>query len=325
MWAVSFLMAYAAAGMQPMAPPLLAAPQANPQSPASGPAPALDPAQILAFQSDPALRMTIPVLVGGVPHRFLVDTGAEHTGVSLELAHELALPPESTLTVTGFAGTSHVPTVRVPMLEFASGGARGLTALAFRRDDIGADGFLGLDVLAGKQVTFDFANMRMSVRKAPPGLRPTEVGPYGRADIRVEHDRLVLTSARVENQPVKALLDTGSSISVGNDALKQELIRRHKLGTAIPIRILSVTGEVIEGEYVVIKNIWVGDVLIRDMPVAFAGPEPFGQMGFEEKPALLLGMDALRVFDSVSIDFANHKVTFAKRFPADTYIRIIPS
>ena len=36
----------------------------------------------------------------------------------------------------------------------------------------------------------------------------------------------------------------------------------------------------------------------------------FAVLGLDQRPALLLGMDALQLFDRVGVDFANRRVTF---------------
>ncbi|MBA2770996.1 MAG: aspartyl protease family protein [Sphingomonas sp.] len=70
------------------------------QSPGSD-APEADVSDNFAFEQDRTERMTVPVSIGGRgPYRFVVDTGAERTVISRELARELSLdagpPPGST-------------------------------------------------------------------------------------------------------------------------------------------------------------------------------------------------------------------------------------
>jgi hypothetical protein len=43
------------------------------------------------------------------------------------------------------------------------------------------------------------------------------------------------------------------------------------------------------------------------MPVAFADVPPFRVFGLEKKPAIMLGMDVLKLFTRVQIDFANRE------------------
>ena len=51
-------------------------------------------------------------------------------------------------------------------------------------------------------------------------------------------------------------------------------------------------------------------VHLDKLPVAFADAHIFKQLKLDKKPALLLGMNAMRAFDQISIDFAAKKVKF---------------
>ncbi|MFD2499649.1 hypothetical protein ACFSTI_13520 [Rhizorhabdus histidinilytica] len=53
------------------------------------------------------------------------------------------------------------------------------------------------------------------------------------------------------------------------------------------------------------------------MPIAFADAQIFHRLGLDNRPSVLLGMDALRLFDRVSIDFANRNVRFL--MPGDAW------
>ena len=49
---------------------------------------------------------------------------------------------------------------------------------------------------------------------------------------------------------------------------------------------------------------------VNDLPVSFADSQAFRALGLQERPALLLGMDGLALFDRVEIDFPNRRVVF---------------
>lgn len=302
MWAVSAALALGALQAQPGA---LQPSAAQPQ--------------LITFRADPIHRLTVPIRINGRTHRFLIDTGAERTGISLELAHSLGLRTGAPSLVTGFAGSSWVPTVALPPVEFANSPKQNLRALGFAREAIGADGFLGLDALRGQTVMFDFTGKTAVVRRTVVFGRA--IGPTARAKIRMENGRLLFTTASAGGMPVEAMLDTGSSISVGNDALRRELEKRGKLGPSVRIRVLAVTGEIIWADYAAVNRVSIGGIELRNMPIAFAQFAPFTQLGFIEEPALLLGMNALRKFDQVSIDFDTHQVRFTTRSPPTTTYR----
>jgi hypothetical protein len=52
-------------------------------------------------------------------------------------------------------------------------------------------------------------------------------------------------------------------------------------------------------------------VTFHDVPVAVADAEPFHRFDLVDQPALLLGMDALRLFRNVEIDFASREIRFS--------------
>jgi hypothetical protein len=71
-----------------------------------------------------------------------------------------------------------------------------------------------------------------------------------------------------------------------------------------------VTGGTIAGEVGLIGTVRMGGVNLTQVPVVFADVTPFAELGMRDKPALLLGIGALRGFDRVAIDFGRGKVDF---------------
>ncbi len=46
------------------------------------------------------------------------------------------------------------------------------------------------------------------------------------------------------------------------------------------------------------------------VPIGYADTPVFAQLGLDDRPALILGMQNLRVFDRVAIDFADRRILF---------------
>ena len=69
-----------------------------------------------------------------------------------------------------------------------------------------------------------------------------------------------------------------------------------------------------------VPEVRVGKVRIRQMPIAFADVAPFKHFGLTDRPALLLGMDALSCFRHVEIDFPNRQVRFLMPRPGETIV-----
>jgi hypothetical protein len=51
----------------------------------------------------------------------------------------------------------------------------------------------------------------------------------------------------------------------------------------------------------------LGGVTFKDLAIVFADAHTFKKLDLYDRPALLLGMNAMRAFKKVSIDFANKK------------------
>ncbi len=289
--------------------PLLA--NAAPQQPLVPPAPISEPTlpsliDELAFGHN-GLRMTVPVEIAGAgPYEFIIDTGAQRTVISRELAGKLGLAGGRNVRLTGMTGTENVGTVVIPSISVSTLGGERIEAPALAAAHLGAPGMLGIDALQGHALAIDFDNQRMTVaparkrgervRRAPDEIVIQAKSLFG---------QLVVTDARVAGERVRVILDTGSAVTMGNSALRRKLARRSK-GT--PVSLVSVTGGQLTADYSTIGSIKIGDIEIQDMPVAFADVPPFRSFGLERRPALLLGMDALKLFTRVQIDFANREL-----------------
>jgi hypothetical protein len=66
-------------------------------------------------------------------------------------------------------------------------------------------------------------------------------------------------------------------------------------------------------ELAMIKELRLGSITLRDVPMAFADVPPFQVFGLSDRPALLLGTDLLEAFRRVSLDFAARRVRFQLR------------
>lgn len=256
-------------------------------------------------------RLTVPVAVGeNGPFNFIIDTGAERTVVSRELAGSLRLGAGSPVTVTSMTGRSTVKTVVVPDLVIKSiGEQHTIIAPELEARNLGAVGLLGLDTLRNHQITIDFEKGVMAVR---PSVKRKSLTKHAPDEIVVTaknvFGQLIVTDAYYGTTRVQVVLDTGSQVTMGNSAL------RKRIGNAASkpqrIELTSVTGERTVADYTSAPEIQIGDVKFTAMPIAFADVAPFERFGLVRRPALLLGMDALRSFRRVDIDFPNRQVRF---------------
>lgn len=269
----------------------------------------------LAF-SDQGERMTVPVKISGAgPYGFIVDTGAERTVISRELAGTLGLAHGPDVRLTAMTGTSVVGTVVIPLISVSTLAGERIDAPALEARNLGAAGLLGIDTLQGHAVTIDFVHQQMKVEPATKKLQRENF----QTDEIIVHAKsvfgqLVVTDAFYRGGRIQVILDTGSAVTMGNLALRREVV--HSLKDLKPISLLSVTGESLQADYTQLPEIKVAGVNFTNLPVAFADAAPFKRFNLVKRPALLLGMDSLKLFRRVRIDFANREVRLV--LPDDT-------
>ena len=301
-----------------LASPLLAV--LSPAQPMPDPAAQQTSQQIpldqLDFSNDDT-RMTVPVTIGpGGPYRFVVDTGSERTVIARELAETLRLAPGHTVRITAMAGSASVGTFLIPDIGVGTAG-RGaritgarIEAPALVQRHLGAQGLVGIDTLQGHAVTIDFVRQAMTVT---PSSKRWRIEQFGPDDIVVRAKnllgQLVVTDASYRGRRIRVVIDTGSVVSMGNLALRRLVAR--DAGPMTPVRLLSVTGGVLEADYTQVKQIRMGKVAFSNLAIAFSDAPPFARLGLRDMPALLLGIDALRLFERVRIDFANRELRLA--------------
>lgn len=265
-------------------------------------------AEVLGIGTDIPGRMTVPVTIGSAgPYPFTIDTGSERTVISRELASLLGLARGRDVRVTAMTGSSNVQTTVIPSISVSSAGAERIEAPMLEGKDLGAPGLLGLDSLKGHAVVIDFDAQKMAVRPSRRRLHTASPAPD---EIVIQAKsllgQLVVTDAFYRGQRVRVVLDTGSVVSMGNLALRDALLRRR--APVQPISLTGVTGQSMNADYTQIGEVKIGSVTFQNLPVAFADAAPFARLGLDKRPALLLGMDALRLFRRVDIDFANREV-----------------
>ena len=270
--------------------------------------PEASPSDDVRITSDAYDRMTVPVrLAGAGPFQFLVDTGSDRTAVSRELAARLRLEGRPSAMLHSATGRSDVGMVLVPELTLSRKSVRQISAPLLDAGDMGADGILGINSLRAHRILFDFGAQSLSIVSASS---PVTIEERDAIVVRARRreGRLVVTDAEAEGQRMSVVLDTGSELSVGNAALKRRLERVGAISRIGEIELISVTGEALRGELATVREITIGGVTLQGIAMVFAEAHTFRQLGLSKTPAALLGMNALRSFDKVSIDFESRKL-----------------
>lgn len=277
----------------------------------------LDPGFVAQFALDPSRRMTVGVTIDGQgPFPFVIDTGSQRTIIARELAARLSLAPVQRVTLATLSGRAETQSYRIAALDTANVRLEAIEAPALGAYDLGAAGLLGVDSLQGRRAVFDFRRHEIVLRASAPRERATIRDPDAivvRARDRV--GRLILSDAWVGDTRVSLVVDTGAATSIGNLALMAAVQRNRRLARSFANgSVTSVTGDAVPTRDTVLTAIRIGrdnDASINDLPISFADSHAFHALGLHRRPALLLGMDALHLFDQVEIDFTNRRVVFA--------------
>ena len=263
--------------------------------------------QDIRFKNQRDDRMTVPVKLSGEgPFQFLVDTGADRTAISWEVAQKLGLAQGDRASIHTIAGVTTVSTATLTDLQLTRKSLKIVDAPVLDSQTMGADGIIGVDSLRSQRVEFDFDTQTLSiVPSATPEYRD-EPGTIVVEAAR-RNGRLVVTDAVANGHRLTVVIDTGAQLSIGNEALRQQLMGRNLVDPSKKVQLESVTGDMINGDYMYVRRLEIGGLMLKDLAIVFADAHTFKELNLDKRPALLLGMNAIRAFKKVSIDFASRK------------------
>ena len=295
-------------------------------------APPPDAGAQLETAFDQARRMVVPVFLNGKgPYGFVVDTGANRSVVSTEVAAACDLPAAGRADVHGIAGAEPADLALVRRLSVAAVTSRDLVLPVLDKGRLGADGLLGVDMLTGRRMSLDFLDNRFEISSSGYGM---EVGRGTNTRIRGDTDpiqvaaairdgQLVILDAQVGDVRVAAFIDSGSQVTVGNHALRDAVVHTHPdFGPRLaPVPLLSATGQTALGEYAPLPVLRLGGMQIYDVLGIFAELHIFDLWKLSDRPAILIGVDVLRHFQSVTLDFYRKVVVFQPAPAGDPRLR----
>ena len=274
--------------------------------------------ELLRGRADGTSRLTTPVYIDGRgPFSFVVDTGANRSVVCAELAAELGLAPGRPAKIHGILGLQQAATVDVG--SFTAGRLRlpisDVPVLA--RADLGCDGFLGLDAFHDRCVAFDFRRSQVSILAGGLGEpERTGAGATLSSDVvvraRERFGQLTIAETQVAGRRIGCFIDSGAQVSVGNMAMLRILKAHAGHGALTPIRIVlhGATGQQAPGEVAEVPTLGVGALRFTDFAMPFADLHTFSLWGMQDRPAMMMGMDLLSLFQLVMVDFRQNAVRF---------------
>ncbi|MFC5371700.1 retropepsin-like aspartic protease [Brevundimonas faecalis] len=252
-------------------------------------------------------------LGGGRRSVFVIDTGAERTSVSDRLAREIGWPPGPEVIVHGITAAQRTATVALPRLKVLQQSFDHLSAPVFSHDLLGADGFLGLDVLARFRLSLDFQRQRAVLAPSGRSRLFTGVGapPLRRVNPalggarRTRNGQLLLSSVETGGGVIDAFIDSGAQYSVGNRALAA--LAGPEEGR---IQLLGVVGGALSATQRSLPDLRIARRRFGLTSLLFADLHAFNILGLVERPAILLGADLLTRFRRIMLDYGEGRIAF---------------
>lgn len=266
-----------------------------------------DPAtEILELEEDHARRFTVPVMIEGAgPFDFMIDTGSQATAVTHQINRNLALTPSGTATLVGMASRRPVDLVEVETMTFGQHTVYDLVSPVLDAKNVGALGILGLDSLQDFRVLIDFREETIAVQDVST-LDNYRSGFEIIVRANQQYGQLLITDAIVEGVRATVIIDTGAQASIGSLAL-QDRIRRKRAEEVITT---DVNGVELTGEMQLVRSLKIDGLALSNVALTFADTPAFEALGLGDKPVLALGMQHLRIFDRVAIDFSDNRILF---------------
>jgi hypothetical protein len=292
------------------------APTVSPRGPAAEAADELaeimveahEPRYVAPTLRDRIGRIWAPVFINGRgPFRLVLDTGASHSAVTAMVALALGIPTDQSppVLLRGVTGSATVPTIRVDTLSVGDL-AVDSPMLPIVPDAMGgAQGVLGSEGLANKRIFIDFRHDMISIAYS----RDERAGEdFVRIPFRSLHGQLIVVSAIVGRVRTKAIIDTGGQTTIANLALRDALARHNLSSKGLPDQIMGATMAIQDGLLIPMPAIEVGSIHIVSSGVTFADLSIFKQWNLTTEPAILIGMDALGLLDTLVIDYRRHEL-----------------
>ena len=266
-----------------------------------------EPRYVSPTRRDQIGRIWAPVMINGHgPFRLVLDTGASHSAVTalVPLALGIATDRSPPVLLRGVTGSATVPTIRVDTLTVGDLSVDSPTLPIIPDALGGAQGILGAEGLTNKRIFIDFRHDKIAITFSRNEKSSRDFVDIPFHSIR---DALVVVNVTIGNVRTKAIIDTGGQTTIANLALLNAL-RRHNSSKGIPDQIVGATKDVQAGEMHAMPAIEFGSLRIEDSGVTFADMYIFKQWKLLEEPAILIGMDALGLLDTLVIDYRRHEL-----------------
>lgn len=253
-------------------------------------------------------RVVAPVTVNGQgPFRFIVDTGANRSALSNELAAHLGLVPIGADNVHSVHGVSVAPIVTVSQIQYGDVSLNAESVPMLSGGVLaGEQGLLGVDGMSGRRLRMDFERNCIEIVRSDQARRLRGWSTI-RGDMRFGH--LVMVRGSVNGIRVHLLLDTGSDSSLANVALRDAMNARLRRRNHTEETIAYTAGSsVVLENAIAIPRMMMGELEVRNVTAYVGDFHIFQLWDLTREPTLLLGMDVLSQARGLAIDYGRGTV-----------------
>jgi aspartyl protease len=256
-------------------------------------------------------RMTVSALINGKgPFRFLVDTGADRSVLAADVAQQLGLLGGEDVVVQGISRSIPASTALLRSLKVGSVEISDIAVPVLSREWLGADGYLGLDILDRRRVTFDFRYQTLTIDR-PNQIYGYEISRDLTVRVSGSNGRLTSYDCRVDDVHAAAFIDSGAQVTIGNSLLFAELAKRGSTYVSDKIvPVTDVTGGTSPGRITSFSTIRLGTISFHRAYLLISDLEVFNVWGLADRPALFIGMNFLGLTSAFSIDFGRKELLF---------------
>ena len=271
-----------------------------------------EPRFVAPTRRDQIGRIWAPVTINGKgPFRLAFDTGASRSGISADVAERLGLFPNTSRSVLlrGAMGSIAVPTVQVDSFEVGDVIETPATLPILPTALGGAEGVLGMEGFVDKRILIDFGHDVITITRSRRERAPPD---FTSIPVERSASNLLVIRALVGRIRVQAFIDTGAQKTIGNEAMRAALVRRHSEGASA--QLIDVTTDTENAEEFPCPPIELGSIRIRMASIIYRDLPIFEHWHLSHEPALLIGMDALGLLDVFIIDYRRHELQL--RVPA---------
>ncbi|WP_273146485.1 aspartyl protease family protein [Oceanicaulis alexandrii] len=242
-----------------------------------------------------------PVFIGtDGPYPFAPDTGASHTAIAQSLAEAHGFISTQDRLDAVQTLTAEVQAERHGLVDLRLGpvplGEIDMVVTPTPPDlELELFGLLGSNAFTGHVIKLDYPQARLTVNAQQPR----------HADARIDPVRQVLVGAaqarRIEDD-IAVLIDTGSPITLVNHALARRLNQRTPVSVVNVGNMTRIPNPVETEDRVILSQFRMGGVCLRRIAVSEADLDVFRAMGWDNRPAMIVGLDLLQS-TALTIDF----------------------